>query len=135
MAVWRRIDSPRSSMRQAVWTRRSRMTMAIQRQHPAPGLVHPSERGSQYASGDYGKALKNHKMIASMSRKAIYWDNAPMERFFGSLKSELVHRQRYPNQAPAKRDLFASIARDDHRQRLHSALGYITPEQAELQAA
>lgn len=58
-----------------------------------------------------------------------------MERFFGTAKSELVHHQRYPAREAAKRDLFAYIEGDYNRQRLHSALGYITPEQAELRAA
>ncbi len=58
-----------------------------------------------------------------------------MESFFGSLKAELVHRQRYPTREAAKRDLFAYIEGYDNRQRLHSALGYITPEQAKLRTA
>jgi len=61
--------------------------------------------------------------------------NAPMESFFGSLKAELVHEQHYPTREAAKRDLFAYIEGYYNRQRLHSALGYITPEQAELQTA
>jgi transposase InsO family protein len=69
------------------------------------------------------------------SRKAIGWDNAPMESFFGSLKTELVHDQRYRTHEEAKRDLFAYIEGYYNRPRLHSALGYITPIQAELQAA
>ena len=111
------------------------LTMAIQRQKPSPGLVHHSDRGSQYASLDYRKALKSHKITASMSRKANCWDNAPMESFFGSLKTELVHGQRYRTRDEAKRDRFAYIEGYYNRLRLHSALGYITPIQAELQAA
>lgn len=111
------------------------LTMAIQRQKPRPGLLHHSDRGSQYASPDYRKALKNQGMIQSMSRKGNCWDNAPMESFFGTAKSELVQHQRYPTREDAKRDLFAYIEGYYNRQRLHSALGYRTPEQAELQAA
>lgn len=111
------------------------LTMAVQRQKPGAGLLHHSDRGSQYASDDYRKALKNHGMIQSMSRKGNCWDNAPMERFFGTAKSELVHHQRYPTREAAKRDLFAYIEGYYNRKRLHSALGYRTPEQAELQAA
>lgn len=70
-----------------------------------------------------------------MSRKGNCWNNAPMESFFGSLKSELVHHRRYATRDDAKRDLFAYIEGYYNRQRLHSAIGYITPEQAGLQAA
>lgn len=111
------------------------LTMAIQRQRPAPGLLHHSDRGSQYASAEYRKALKDHGIVQSMSRKGNCWDNAPMESFFGTAKSELVHHQRYPMREAAKRDLFAYIEGYYNRQRLHSAIGYITPEQAELRAA
>ncbi len=111
------------------------LTMAIQRQRPAPGLLPHSDRGSQYAAADYRKMLTNHGIVQSMSRRANCWDNAPMESFFGSLKSELVHGQRYPTREAAKRDLFAYIEGYDNRQRLHSALGYITPEQAERRTA
>ena len=111
------------------------LTMALQRQRPAPGLLHHSDRGCQYASADYRTALKNHGITPSMSRKGNCWDNAPMESFFGSLKSELVHHHRYATREDAKRDLFGYIEGYDNRQRLHSAIGYITPEQAERQAA
>uniref|UniRef100_UPI003F4A2076 IS3 family transposase n=2 Tax=unclassified Azospirillum TaxID=2630922 RepID=UPI003F4A2076 len=111
------------------------LTMAIQRQRPAPGLLQHSDRGCQYASAEYRKALKDHGIVQSMSRKGNCWDNAPMESFFGTAKSELVHHQRYPTRDAAKRDLFAYIEGYYNRQRLHSALGYITPEQAELRAA
>jgi putative transposase len=111
------------------------LTMAVQRQRPAAGLLHHSDRGSQYASGDYRKALNSHGFVQSMSRKGNCWDNAPMESFFGSMKAELVHHQRYPTREAAKRDLFAYIEGYYNRQRLHSTLGYITPEQAELRAA
>lgn len=111
------------------------LTMAVQRQRPAPGLPHHSDRGCQYASAEYRKALKSHGINPSMSRKGNRRDNAPMESFFGSLKSELVHHRRYATREDAKRDLFGYIEGDYNRQRLHSAIGYITPEQAELQAA
>ncbi|WP_144243562.1 IS3 family transposase [Azospirillum argentinense] len=111
------------------------LTMALQRPRPAPGLLHPSDRGCQYASAAYRKALKSHGITPSMSRKGNCWDNAPMESFFGSLKSELVHHHRYATREDAKRDLFGYIEGYYNRQRLHSAIGYITPEQAERQAA
>ncbi|OAN44831.1 hypothetical protein A6A04_08450 [Paramagnetospirillum marisnigri] len=91
--------------------------------------------GSQYASGDYTKLLENHKITPSMSRRGNCWDNAPMESFFGSLKTELVHGQRYHTRDEARRDLFVYIESYYNRVRLHSALGYITPDQAERTAA
>lgn len=111
------------------------LTMAIQHRRPPPGLLHHSDRGSQFAAAEYRKALKAHGIVPSMSRKGNCWDNAPMESFFGTAKSELVHQKRYPTREAAKRDLFAYIEGYYNRQRIHSALGYITPEQAELRAA
>jgi transposase InsO family protein len=74
-------------------------------------------------------------MIQSMSRKENRWDNAPMESCFGTLKTELVHQACYPTPDAARHDLFAYIKGYYNRQRLHYALGYITPKQAERQAA
>jgi transposase InsO family protein len=111
------------------------LTMAIQRQKPGRGLIHHSDRGSQYAAGDYQKLLKTNGIVPSMSRKGNCWDNAPMESWFHTLKTELVHHTSYATREAAKRDLFAYIEGYYNRQRLHSALGYLTPEQAELQAA
>jgi transposase InsO family protein len=111
------------------------LTMAIQRQRPGRGLIHHSDRGSQYAAGDYRKVLKANGIVPSMSRKGNCWDNAPMESWFHTLKTELVHHANYATRETAKRELFAYIEGYYNRQRLHSALGYLTPEQAELQAA
>jgi len=111
------------------------LTMAIQRRRPGPGLIHHSDRGSQYAAGGYRQVLDAANIVQSMSRKGNCWDNAPMESFFHTLKTELVHHAAYATREAAKRDLFAYIEGYYNRQRLHSALGYITPEQAELQAA
>ena len=111
------------------------LTMAIQRQKPGRGLIHHSDRGSQYAAHDYQKLLKANGGLASMSRKGNCWDNAPMESWFHTLKTELVHHTVYATREAAKRDLFAYIEGYYNRQRLHSALGYLTSEQAELQAA
>ena len=66
-----------------------------------------------------------------MSRKGNRWDNAPMESFFGTLKTELVHQREYPDRDIARRDLFAYIAGYYNRRRIHSALRYITPENAD----
>ena len=111
------------------------LTMAIQRQRPAPRLIHHSDRGSQYAAGGYRQVLDAANLVQSMSRKGNCWDNAPMESFFHTLKTELVHHAAYATREAAKRDLFAYIEGYYNRLRIHSALGYITPEQAELQTA
>lgn len=111
------------------------LTMAIQRRRPGPGLVHHSDRGSQYAAGDYRKILQAAAITQSMSRKANCWDNAPMESFFGTLKTELVHHCDYPDRDAARRDLFAYIEAYYNRRRIHSAIGYVTPEQADRKTA
>jgi len=111
------------------------LTMAVQRQRPQPGLIHHSDRGSQYVSGDYQHALASSGIVPSMSRKGNCWDNAPMESFFHTLKTELVHHKNYATKEEAKRDLFQYIESFYNRQRIHSALGYLTPEQMEQKAA
>src|SRR5215469_18324549 len=111
------------------------LTMAIQRRRPGAGLIHHSDRGSQYAAGDYRDILQAAAIVQSMSRKGNCWDNAPMESFFGTLKTELVHHREYPDRDTARRELFAYIEGYYNRQRRHSAIGYITPEQAEAKAA
>jgi putative transposase len=111
------------------------LTMAIQRRRPGPSLIHHSDRGSQYAAGDYRKILQAAAITPSMSRKGNCWDNAPMKSFFGTLKTELVHQREYPDRETARRDLFAYIEGYYNRQRIHSAIGYITPEQADRKIA
>jgi putative transposase len=112
----------------------SALMMAIQRQRPEAGLVHHSDRGVQYACGDYQAALSQAGITPSMSRRANPLDNAPMESFFHTLKTELVHHRTYATRDEAKRDLFAYVEGFYNRQRLHSALDYRTPDQAERQA-
>jgi putative transposase len=85
------------------------LTMAIQRQKPPPGLIHHSDRGSQYAAGDHLRVLDAAGMIQSMSRKGNCWDNAPMESCFGTIKTELVHQACYPTRDAARHDLFVYI--------------------------
>src|SRR5499433_609580 len=82
----------------------------------------------QYAAGDYRDILQAAAIIQSMSRKANCWDNAPMESFFGTLKTELVHHRQYPDRDTARRDLFAYIEGYYNRRRIHSAIGYLTPQ-------
>lgn len=111
------------------------LMMAIQRQRPPKGLIHHSDRGSQYASDSYQKVLTAEGMIPSMSRKGNCWDNAPMESFFHTLKTELVYHRHYKTKEDAKRDLFSYIEGYYNRHRIHSALGYLTPEQMELKVS
>jgi transposase InsO family protein len=111
------------------------LTMAIQQQRPRAGLVHHSDRGVQYASRAYRDALTVAGITASMSRKADCYDNAPMESFFHTLKTELVHHRDYNSHAEAQRDIFAFIEGFYNRTRLHSAIGYIAPAEMELKVA
>ena len=111
------------------------LTMAIQIRRPAEGLTHHSDRAAQYASGDYRTTLQDAGFLASMSRKADCYDNAPMESFFHTLKTELVHHRQYATRAEAQRDIFAYIEGFYNRTRRHSAIGYISPIAMELKAA
>jgi len=113
----------------------SALTMAIQQQRPDAGLIHHSDRGVQYASHAYREALSAAGIAASMSRKANCYDNAPMESFFHTLKTERVHQCQYKSRAEAQRDIFTFIEGFYNRTRLHSAIGYIAPIQMELKAA
>ena len=108
------------------------MRRALQNRRPPPGLICHSDRGVQYASGGYRRLLRVHKARASMSGKGNCLDNAPMESFFGSLKTELVHRARFRSRREAKAALFEYIAIFYNRQRRHSSIGYRTPEQARI---
>lgn len=107
------------------------LQMAVGRRQPVPGLLHHSDRGSQYADGDYQKALKNAGIKVSMSRKGNCWDNSVMERFFGSLKSERTDHVNYLTREEAKADVIDYIEMFYNSQRLHSTLGYVTPLQFE----
>ena len=108
------------------------LTMAVQRRRPPSGVIFHSDRGSQYASGDFQKLLTKHGMRCSMSRKGNCWDNAPVESFFGSLKQELVFHQKYPTRCHARQSLFEYIERFYNRRRLHSTLGYKSPADFEV---
>lgn len=105
------------------------LTMAWFRRKPAPGLIHHSDRGSQYASQAFQGKLAGYGMVCSMSRKANCWDNAPSESFFNSLKNERVHGRRYATHEEAKADLFDYIEVFYNRSRRHSTLGYLSPAQ------
>jgi len=103
------------------------LLMAVNLRKPSPGLIHHSDRGSQYASGEYQKLLKQHRMICSMSRKGNCWDNAPVERFFSSLKREWTGDRLYATRQEAIADVREYVAVYYNSRRLHSTLGYATP--------
>ena len=100
---------------------------AVQQKRPDAGLIHQSDRGSQYCANNYRKLLKQFKMKASMSRKGNCYDNAPMESFWGSLKNELVHHCRYETRVEDKVSILEYIEIFYNRQRRHSRLGYVAP--------
>jgi transposase InsO family protein len=107
------------------------LTMAIEARRPSPGLVHHSDRGSQYASHDYRRALEEHEMVCSMSRKGGCWDNGVAESFWSTLKAELVEGTDFPSPASARTAVFGFIEVFYIRQRLHSTLDYRTPSEFE----
>lgn len=102
------------------------LRMAWFRCQPASGLIFHSDRGSQYASKDYGKQLAAFNMKASMSRKGDCWDNAVTETWFGSLKVERLHGMRFDTRRLAKDEVINWINFYNHR-RMHSTLGYVSP--------
>ena len=107
------------------------LEMAIKDRRPATGLLHHSDRGSQYASHEYQELLEQHGISCSMSRKANCWDNAVAESFFATLKLELVYRTRWSTKADARSAIFEYIELFYNRQRRHSALGYLSPDEFE----
>lgn len=106
---------------------RRALNQAVAAKRPVAGLIHHSDRGSQYCSHDYQRLLKRFGMKASMSRKGNCYDNAPMESFFGTLKNELVHHRRYESREHAIREITEYIEIFYNRQRRHSRLGYLAP--------
>jgi len=119
------------------WAMSDRMTtdltlaalrMAIRQRRPGPDLIHHSDQGSQYTDSRYQAVLKAHKVQASMNGVATWYDNAPMESFFGTLKSEHVYHCIYQTRDEARPDLFYYIEGFYNRRRLHSSLGYLSPE-------
>ena len=118
------------------WAMERRMTeqltldalhMALQQRRPELALMHHSDQGRQYTSGAYQQRLKAHTIQVSMNGVGTWYDNAPMESFFGSLKAERVHHMAYRTRRQARSDLFAYIESFYNRRRLHSSLGYLSP--------
>ena len=106
---------------------------AVAAKGPAPGLIHHSDRGSQYCSHEYRKLLDQFHMRASMSGKGDCYDNAPMESFWGTLKNELVHHRRYGTRREAIREITEYIEVFYNRQRRQARLGYLSPAAYERQ--
>lgn len=107
---------------------------AIERRQPPPGVVHHSDQGTQYASQEYTSELEAHRMIPSMSRPANPYDNAACESFMKTLKQEEIYCNQYANFSELSAHLEEFIDTYYNRQRLHSALGYRTPEEFEHEA-
>lgn len=105
--------------------------MALARRRPAAGLLHHSDRGGQYAAHDYRALLAAHHIEASMSRAGNCYDNAMQESFFATLKTECADKP-FPTRAAARTAIFDYIEVFYNRQRLHSALGYLSPADFEL---
>jgi putative transposase len=109
----------------------SALRQALNQRRPSPGLIHHSDRGKQYAAGDYQKLLRDHGALCSMSRKGDCWDNAPCESFFGTLKQELVYQERFDTREEAKAKIFEYIEVFYNRQRRHSSAGSRSPVEFE----
>jgi putative transposase len=105
---------------------------AVGRRMPNVGLMHHSDRGSQYASGDYQDALHDLGVVCSMSRKGNCWDNAVAESFFATLKTELVYTRRFATRAEAREAIFDFVEMFYNRRRRHSTLGYLSPVDFEI---
>jgi transposase InsO family protein len=103
------------------------LRMALELRQPSPGLVHHSDRGSQYASGEYTELLKAHGCQISMSHKGSPWENAGCESWMKTLKAEEVYRQEYHDWIEARASIARFIEEVYNQKRLHSALGYRPP--------
>jgi putative transposase len=122
------------------WAMSERMTsdltinalkVALQSRQPKAGLIHHSDQGSQYTDHDYQRWLEENKIEVSMNGVGTWYDNAPMESFFGTLKSEWVNHRRYRTREEARTDLFFYIEAFYNRRRRHSSLDYLCPESYE----
>ncbi len=131
----RRVVGWAMSQRITVELAEQALTMALENRAPTAGLLHHSDRGSQYAATSYQRLLDEYGLIPSMSRRGNCWDNACVESFFGTLKRELVYHRRYVTREEARQDIFEYIEVFYNRQRRHSTLGYHSPAEYEARAA
>ena len=122
------------------WAMSDRMTsdltiaaldMALLQRQPDAGLLHHSDQGRQYTNRKYQARLRDHGILASMNGVGSWYDNAPMESFFGTLKCELVYHQVYQTRDEARADVFHYIESFYNRRRRHSAIAYLSPEVCE----
>jgi len=111
------------------------LTMALWQRKPKAGLIHHSDRGSQYASRQFRQLLAQYKVTGSMSRKGDCWDNAVVESFFGTLKQERVQWRHYQSRHAAQQDILQYITMFYNSQRMHSYLDYKSPNQYEADMA
>ena len=107
------------------------LRMALADRRPTPGLLHHSDRGSQYACGEYRTLLAAHGIVASMSKRGDCWDNAVAESFFATLETELILEADWPTRDAARQAIFAYIETWYNRERRHSSLGYRSPVEYE----
>ena len=109
----------------------SALSMAVRHRRPKAGLLHHSDRGCQYTSKEYRDTLARLGIEVSMSRKGNCWDNAVAESFFATIKGELIERQRWATQQQLREAVFEYIHVFYNRKRLHSTLGFKSPQQVE----
>jgi putative transposase len=131
----RRVVGWAMSQRLTVELTEQALTMALAKRVPTAGLLHHSDRGSQYAATSYQRVLDEYGLIPSMSRTGNCWDNACVESFFGTLKRERVYQRRYVTREEARQDIFEYMEVFYNRQRRHSTLGYDSPVEYEARAA
>ena len=105
----------------------SALNMALRHRQPPRGLIHHSDRGSQYASGDYRRALATNGIVCSMSRRGDCWDNAVAESFFSTIKLELVYENDWATRTAARAAIFEYLEVFYNGERRHSSLGYLSP--------
>jgi putative transposase len=110
------------------------LVMAIWRRGKPDALIHHSDRGSQYTSDQFQRLMADHSVTCSMSRSGNVWDNAAMESFFSSLKTERIARRIYRTRDQAKADVFDYIERFYNTKRRHSTIGYLSPMEFEMKA-
>ena len=124
---WAMRDTPQEELPLAA------LRMALADRRPRPGLLHHSDRGSQYTGGAYQALLAAHGLVASMSNKGDCWDNAVAESFFATLEVELILEADWPTRAAARQAIFEYIETWYNRERRHSSLGYLSPAEYEAE--